>query len=243
MRQVPHRSADLRSAVSPVCDRLALRLVVSRWNSHWRSPLPREAGCKPAIRQARGLRYVTGAWLAIGLVMLAGTAPKANAANPYEIIPLRNVFGLKPVTVSPAVVPATNSIPSPARDIKLTGISTFPPKHALLVTTAPGEPLRYLVLSEGEEEHSIKVATIDPDGAWVQLLVDGAPRIVSFEKNGLHPSFLSHGPRTLVETKEFVRAHTYSHEERQKREALRVAQERAAVEAEMRERRKDQNEQ
>lgn len=156
-----------------------------------------------------------------------------SATNPYELIAARNPFGLKQPESSRPVAPPMPA-PTAGLEIKLTGISTFlPRKQALLVSAAPAKPVRYHTLAEGDEVEGIRVMAIHPEAGSVEVLLEGVPMTLSFQSHGFDRAFLSTGPRTLLETRRFVEEHTRSHEERQRREWLRVQRERAAAAAEV----------
>ena len=103
---------------------------------------------------------------------LVAIAASAITANPYEAIVGRNVFGLKPPTLTapPAVAPAAATI-----TIKLQGISTILDRKQVLlkVKTAarPPEPAKeqsYL-WSEGQGEDDIEVLAIDAANGTVTI--------------------------------------------------------------------------
>lgn len=125
------------------------------------------------------LRFQTARLGALTLgLCLCSTPYEASAltANPYEAIVGRNVFGLKPPTITalPAVAPVAAAI-----TIKLQGISTILDRKQVLlkVKTAarPPEPAKeqsYL-WSEGQGENEIEVLTIDAANGIVTIKSHG----------------------------------------------------------------------
>ena len=91
---------------------------------------------------------------------------------PYREIANRNSFGLKPPVERPESPPLVSPLPK----IRLAGITTIlGRKIAFLVITAtePGGLPEWLVLAEGERQHEIEVAEIDPKRGTVKALNRG----------------------------------------------------------------------
>lgn len=120
-------------------------------------------------------------------VLVAGTA----AANPYEAIIGRNVFGLKPPTLTapPPVAPVAAS-----KTITLQGISTILDRRQVMLKVAtaarPPEPAKeasYL-WSEGQGEDDIEVVAIDADAGTVTIKNRGEPLSLTMKDNAEKPA-------------------------------------------------------
>lgn len=113
---------------------------------------------------------------AVVCLCLVAVAANAVTANPYEAIVGRNVFGLKPptVTASPTVAPVPAAV-----TFKLLGISTILDRKQVLlkiITMArpptPAKEQSYL-WSEGQGEDDIEVLAIDAANGIVTLKSHG----------------------------------------------------------------------
>jgi hypothetical protein len=121
-------------------------------------------------------------------IQWAGAEAKSN---PYGPIIDRNPFGLKP---PPIAVVETNQEPAtPPPNVKLTGISNFSAKRALLEITEqqaparPGQPpppggtVNRPILAEGEALYGVEVVAIDLEKNKVRILVGGTESELTFE--------------------------------------------------------------
>ncbi len=121
------------------------------------------------------------------LCRAASAAAPDSAANPYQGIVDRNVFGLKPPPPPPD--PESNKPPPPK--IFLTGITTIlGNKRALLKTTPPakpGEPAKEqsFTLGEGQREGDIEVLEIDEKAGTVKVNDYGTITTLDFDKDGV----------------------------------------------------------
>ena len=113
-----------------------------------------------------------------------------TAGNPYKIIALRNIFGLRPPP-PPQKVEAP-SVPLP--NIVLTGITTIlGEKRAFLEITSlarPPQPPKpqSCILTEGQREGDVQVVQIDPKAESVKILNSGVEMLLTFDKNGRKPT-------------------------------------------------------
>ena len=146
----------------------------------------------------------------LGLAMIA-------AANPYETISLRNIFNL----ASPK-----NDVSKPAEvfkpppDIKLNGIAAFGShKWVLLSKADPGKAPRHLLMREGEKDGTLEIVSVDELVAVVKIRADDELLELKLATNSV--------PKIDLATQRFVNDHTRAHELHQRREALRIARERA----------------
>ena len=119
-------------------------------------------------------------------------------------------------------------------DVKLTGISTFPPqKIACFMTASLGQGTLHLTLAEGQQQGRLKLISVDENQKAVEVLIDGNRRRIAFETNGITLKLFSKGPSSLVEERLFAEAHIRAHEDYQRRELARTLRERARVIAEL----------
>jgi hypothetical protein len=130
-------------------------------------------------------RSISGLTLPSGLLVCAlgvGALPfqsvAITAANPYEPIIERNVFGLKPPV--PVVDPnAEAAAKNPPSKVLLTGITTIlGNKRALMKSNPapkPGETAKeqYYMLTEGQQEGDIEVLSIDEKAGLVRIKNQG----------------------------------------------------------------------
>jgi hypothetical protein len=108
-------------------------------------------------------------------------ATAADAANPYQGIVDRNVFGLKP----PPPPPKTEPDRPPLPPITLTGITTIlGNKRALMNVQMPGGKLQSFILAENVREGEIEVLEIDEKIGSVKVNAFGSETNLTFEKNG-----------------------------------------------------------
>lgn len=121
----------------------------------------------------------------LGSSMAKALAPDA-AANPYEGIMVRNIFGLKP----PPPLPRPEDLKQPPSDIKLSGIITILGKRALLKTQTPARPPlpakeESYILAEGQRDGDIEVLTIDDKAGTVKVKNHGVDQTLDFVNNGI----------------------------------------------------------
>ena len=123
------------------------------------------------------------------LMCAAATATAADAAaNPYQGIVERNVFGLKP----PPPPPDPESTKPPPPKIFLTGITTILGKKRALLkftppVTKPGEQPKEqaCTLGEGQGEGGLEVLEIDEKAGTVKVSNYGTVATLDFESNGV----------------------------------------------------------
>ncbi len=122
---------------------------------------------------------------------LVALAAAAVAANPYEAIVGRNVFGLKPPTINTAPPPP---VAAAATTIKLQGISTILDRRQVMlkVNTAarPPEPAKeqsYLMI-EGQREGEIEVLEIDATTGTVKIKNSDTPLSLNMKDDAVKPA-------------------------------------------------------
>jgi hypothetical protein len=109
-----------------------------------------------------------------------------NFATPYQAIPERNVFGLKPPPAPPD--PEANKPPPPK--ITPTGITTIlGNKRALFKVQMPAKPPepaheQSMILAEGEREGEIEVISIDEKLGEIKFNSYGSLVSLTLEKDG-----------------------------------------------------------
>jgi hypothetical protein len=110
------------------------------------------------------------ACLAGGLVLSVGVrgGDVMSAANPYEPIAVRNIFGLNPVTIPPVIFPEEAQLPK----ITPSGtMSIFDQLQVLFkVSPRPGQKDArdmFYILSEGQAQDEIVVVRIDEQAALI----------------------------------------------------------------------------
>src|SRR5688572_17407974 len=98
-------------------------------------------------------------------------------SNPYQSIPARNVFGLKPPLVH---VPApVEPPPRPTPNLVLTGVVDFSDlKWALITRTDPGGRPNNVTLTPGETESGLQLVDINANKATATVRVDGIDTVV-----------------------------------------------------------------
>ncbi len=122
--------------------------------------------------------------VACSSVMTSAVAPSPRQ---YDVIPSRNVFGLRAPENTPAPEPPPVNLPP----IYLTGITTMLGyKQALLRTQIPaknGQPAQEesLILAEGQRENGIEVLRIDEHAGQVSILNSGSRMTLNFDRNGI----------------------------------------------------------
>jgi len=127
-----------------------------------------------------------------GAIALAGLSLNAlggTASNPYDVITLRNVFGLRPIpVVQPQPEPTVPAAPRP--EIKITGITDllgvpralfqYEDKEAKRVEFPP-------LLSEGQSYKELTVVSIDAENNRVRVRNGDAEMVLDFINNGVKP--------------------------------------------------------
>ena len=149
-------------------------------------------------------------------VCILGLAVVA-AANPYETISLRNIFHLAPPKQE---VSKPGDVVKPPPDIKISGVAAFGSHKWVLLTKAdPGKAPRHLLMREGEKDGSLEVIEVDELAAVVKVRAGDELLELKLATNSV--------PKIDLATQRFVNDHTRAHELHQRREALRIARERA----------------
>ncbi len=154
----------------------------------------------------------------LGVCML-GLAVIATA-NPYETISLRNSFNLAPPKKD---VSKPGDVFKPPPDIKLNGVAAFGShKWVLLSKADPGKAPRHLLMREGEKDGGLEIVDVDEIAALVKIRAEGTVLELKLATNSTAESDIA--------LHRFVNQHTRAHELHQRREAERVARERAEFE-------------
>jgi hypothetical protein len=154
------------------------------------------------------------------LVLCSAGLALVASANPYENIGTRNIFSLVPPK---ADISKPGDVFKPPPEYKLTGIAGFGSnKWALLSKADPGKAPQLFMMREGERDGTLEVLHVDELGGIVKIRNDGALVDLTFATNA--------APKIDVATKRFVDQHTQAHELHQRREAERIARERAEFE-------------
>jgi hypothetical protein len=144
----------------------------------------------------------------------------AAAANPYETISRHNVFHLAPPKPD---VSEPGEVFKPPPDIKLNGVAAFGShKWVLLTRAAPGKPPRHFMMRESEQADGLEIVQIDEVAAIARIRSEGELLELKLATNTL--------PKIDLATQRFVNEHARAHELHQRREAARIARERAEVE-------------
>lgn len=144
------------------------------------------------------MRRGTLAGLGAGVLLWSAVADLCAdiSNNPYQEIVLRNAFNLKPPPPPPDPS-ATNPPPAPVK-IVLTGISTLSgtPKVLLEITeNAPGKKPEFPPpLVPGDVQGRVEIVSIDADKGEVKVKIDGAERVLTFEKDGAKPGSTAAAP-------------------------------------------------
>ena len=153
-------------------------------------------------------------------VCILGLAAVIAAANPYETISLRNIFRLEPPKQD---VSKPGDVFKPPPDIKLNGIAAFGShKWVLLSKADPGKTQRHLLMREGEKDGALEIVAVDELAAVVKVRAGDELLELKLATNSV--------PKIDLATQRFVDDHTRAHELHQRREALRIARERAEAE-------------
>ena len=113
------------------------------------------------------------------IVCVAAKATGGDAANPYQRIVQRNVFGLEPANRTEPNPPARVEL----LPITLTGVTTILGKKQALMTVQ-AHPFRSYILGEGESDGDIEVLQIDIEAGAVQLSHRGVSITLTFAKHG-----------------------------------------------------------
>lgn len=122
-------------------------------------------------------------WLAVAVVVHTSLAAAAAAQpNPYEGIPVRNVFHLVPMPTNPPVaVPERERRTLPKIFItglvELGGVS-----KALVEITEPGQPVQRSILAAGGASGVLQVLDVDVAGERVRVRIGGDEETLSIEK-------------------------------------------------------------
>jgi hypothetical protein len=119
--------------------------------------------------------------VALSILVVAGRA-EAQADNPYQTIPLRNVFGIGSAPPPPAP-PAPPEIPV---NVKFTGITTYenPPHAWFLVPGDPGKPEVSVKLAVGQRQGSLELLEIFEETGEVRILNSGKEARLNFREHG-----------------------------------------------------------
>lgn len=154
--------------------------------------------------------------MGVCILALAITA----AANPYDTISLRNSFNLAPPKRE---IPKPADMFKPPPNIEVRGIAAFGShKWVLLSKADPGMPPRHLMMREGEKNSGLEIIDVDELDALVKIRADGTLLELTLATN--------HTTKPNVRVRNFVNQHTRAHELHQRREAARIARERAEFE-------------
>ena len=159
-----------------------------------------------------------GARSRLGVCILAWAV--TAAANPYDAISLRNSFNLAPPK---RVIPKPADVPTPPPNLEVRGIAAFGShKWVLLSKTDPGMPPRHLMMREGEKNSGLEIIDVDELDALVKIRAEGTLLELTLATN--------HTTKPSIPLRKFVNQHTRAHELHQRREAARIARERAEFE-------------
>ncbi len=127
-------------------------------------------------------------WAALVLAcLICSTRGLCAAANPYETITTRNVFGIKPPAPPPPVTPP--QVPAP--EIKLQGLTTIlGNKLVLFKATIPAKPPEQpapkqmsFMLSEGQRDGEIEVLEINDVAGIVKFRNYGVEQTLNMKDN------------------------------------------------------------
>ena len=119
------------------------------------------------------------------MVMKAEARIKSDSAcdnNPYTAIASRNIFDLHDSV--------TNRVPEkpaePSANVRLTGITTFTDKLALMIVNEPGKAGKpatshSLILGEGQRSGTLEVLEINPKARTVKIKNDEIECLLCFD--------------------------------------------------------------
>lgn len=134
----------------------------------------------------RAQRSLTASLFLLVLCESASAQLQTTAGNPYRLITVRNVFGLR----APPPPAAAKQTPVAAPQIILNGLSTITGrKLALLKLEFPAKPAQkqreeLCILKEGEEDGPVRVLQIDMKAQTVKVDNSGTIDVLTFDKNG-----------------------------------------------------------
>jgi hypothetical protein len=132
-------------------------------------------------------------------IVWASAMAVAAAPNPYENIPLRNMFNLVSHKPEPPEPPA---VIKPAPEYKLAGIAGFGSnKWALISRAYPGKPPEQFILRDGEREGALEVLRVDEVANVVRLHNDGSIVELTFSTNAVAHSDLA--TKRLIDERSF----------------------------------------
>lgn len=114
--------------------------------------------------------------LALGLVTFNSRAFEAKQ-TPYDRIAERNLFKLRPASITQKPVPE----PKPHPKVRLTGITMILKKPVAFITIEGGKPELSVTLGQGEAVKGIEVKSIDEKTGTVGILNEGELQILNFE--------------------------------------------------------------
>jgi hypothetical protein len=122
---------------------------------------------------------------ALTFCSLAAAQVRSHPINPYQSIPARNAFALRP---APSPAPTQPTVACP--DIVLTGLTTITGrKLALLKLDFPAKPSQRqreesCILTEGDKDGPVRVLQIDMKTETVKVDNSGKVALLTFQKNG-----------------------------------------------------------
>jgi hypothetical protein len=129
---------------------------------------PKTENRKPKMRQVLEAGSIF-AFAGLSLVAFSGWAAAATAANPYQTIVERNVFGLVPIPTAPP--PDASAAAKDLPKITPNGIMTlFGKLQVLFKVAVPGQPAGKedaYVMCEGDRQDEIEVQKIDEKSATI----------------------------------------------------------------------------
>lgn len=126
-----------------------------------------------------------------GTLLGCVTAGALTETNPYEAIPGRNVFALKP---APVMTNTAVTTPNPAPGIELQGFSTILGRSQVLLkvklAARPPEPAKdqSFVMDVGDREGDIEIVSMDAYAGTVSLKNQGNLVSLNLKDNAAKPS-------------------------------------------------------
>lgn len=121
-------------------------------------------------------------WIGVaGVAVLAFGLISGRSAefNPYQKIPERNVFGLRPIVPPPAPRAEAPALPK----VTLTGITTIlGNKRALLQVSGHGKTNEFYILTEGQAAGQVQVLRIDERRGVVTVRNHGTEQLLTFDQ-------------------------------------------------------------